>query len=154
MVVNILKPVLAPRRFAVERAGNALFLQFGYGSDSELAAQSVKDPRNVVLDLHARNYITDKEFDPSKLLKTDKFGICPTSTTITATYRINSPGLTAAAAGSITASKAASIRFRKTASLSASKMAEIRNSIEASNEEPITGATPETTATELKRRIL
>ena len=154
IVTNILKPVLAPRRFAVERHGNSLFLQFGYGSDSELVSKSVEDPRNVVLNMHARNYITDKEFDPSKLMKTDKFGICPTNTTLTITYRINTPGKTAAAAGSIQSTGTGRFRFRKESDLASGKMGDIRTSIEASNEEPVTGATPETTATELKRRIL
>ena len=154
VVVNILKPLLASRRFTVERTGNALFLQFGYGSDSELSEKSVKDPRNVIMNMHARDYITDKEFDPSKLLKTDKFGICPTNTTLTITYRINNPGLTAVSAGALSQVRAPRLRWRNSTSLSANKMAEIRQSIEISNEEPITGAQPETTATELKRRIM
>mgnify|MGYP003111129059 CR=1 FL=1 len=154
VVVNILKPILAPRRFAVERVGSALFLQFGYGSDSELSEKSVKDPRNVVMNMHARNYITDKEFDPSKLLKTDKFGICPTNTTLTITYRINNPGVTAASAGALSEVRATNLRWRNSTSLSANKMAEIRQSVEVNNDEPITGAQPETTAVELKRRIM
>ena len=153
-VTSVLKPILALRRYTVDRTGSSLFLQFGYGSESELTSKSVKDPRNVVLNMHAREYITDKEFDPSKLVKTDKFGICPSNTTLTVTYRINSPSKTATAANTIRASKAMTFRFRKAHTLSGAKMTEVRNSIDASNEIAITSAAPETGASDMKRRIL
>jgi hypothetical protein len=35
------------------------------------------DPANVVLNRAAKNYITDKSFDPSDLMGTDKLGIGP-----------------------------------------------------------------------------
>lgn len=154
VVVNVLKPVLAARRFTVERQGNAMYLQFGYGSDSELTTKSVKDPRNVVMNMHAKDYYTAREFDPSKLLRTDKFGICPTDTTLTVIYRINSPAATAASAGTLNKVSSAKLRFRKSSQLSATRMAEIKRSIECTNDEAITGANPETTTAELKRRIL
>ncbi len=53
-VRNILKAAPVARRFTVEREGNRTYLQFGYGSDSELLSNSVVDPSNLVLDLNGR----------------------------------------------------------------------------------------------------
>ena len=154
VVVNILKPVLVPRRYTVERSGNSLVLQFGYGSESELVEKSVKDPRNVVLNMHAKTYYTQREFDPSKMLKTDKFGICPSDTTLTIAYRINSPNLTAVPAGNLNAVQNPKLFFRNVNSLSAGKTRDIKSSAEATNDLLIAGASPEVSTNELKRRIL
>ena len=88
-VRNLLKAVPVARRFVVEREGQATYLQFGYGSDSELLSNSVVDPTNLVLDLNGRDYVTDLDFDPTKLISTDKFGIAPANTTLRIGYRVN-----------------------------------------------------------------
>ena len=59
-VASILKAVPVARRFVLEQTATESFLQFGYGSDSELLNNSVLDPTSLMLDLNGRNYITDK----------------------------------------------------------------------------------------------
>jgi len=154
LVTNIIKPMVAARRFTAERNSNSLWLQFGYGSKDELTTKSVPDTANVVLDMHARDHITATELDPSMLIKTDKFGIAPSDTTLSIVYRANNPGLTAASAGTINNVGTARFRFDKVDQLVTGTMRSVRNSLEITNDEPITGESPETTTDELKRRVL
>ena len=82
------KPV--PRRFVTEydTSGNT-FIQFGYGSSENLTSNLIADPADVVLDVNSKPYVTDQTFDPTNLIKTDKFGVVPTSTTLTIDYTAN-----------------------------------------------------------------
>ena len=91
-VPSIMKPVAVPRRFVTERHRSDTVLQFGYGSEEELKKPSVANPKNILLDVFGKDYFTDVSFDPSKLMGTDKFGVGPANTTLTVTYRQNSPG--------------------------------------------------------------
>jgi len=153
-VPSILKPVVVPRRFVVERELGSVNLQFGYGSTSELQSPSVADPTNVIFEMHGRDYITDTSFDPSKLLQTDKFGISPSNTTLTITYRANDPGNVNAAAGSVTQVSAPVLSFKDTTNLAPASMSDVRASLECFNEEPIVGDISLPTAEELRRRTI
>ena len=55
--------------FVVEQDGASVYLQFGFGSDSEITSDSVADPTNLVLDMTGRDFVQDKSFDPSKNTK-------------------------------------------------------------------------------------
>ena len=83
IVPSILKAIPVTRRFTLERDINNAYLQFGYGSESELTNESVVDPSKIVLQLHGRDYVTQQNFDPTNLTDTDKFGVGPSNTTIT-----------------------------------------------------------------------
>ena len=85
----VVKPKPVPRRYTVEMVGASTFLQFGHGSDKNLTTEKITDPSKVVLQQHAKNYITDKTFDPTRLLETDKLGVAPSNTTLTVIYRSN-----------------------------------------------------------------
>ena len=67
-----MKPIVVKRRFTVERDSTGCHLQFGQGSESEMSSPSIANPRDVVLQLHGKSHVTDREFDPYNLLKTDK----------------------------------------------------------------------------------
>jgi hypothetical protein len=86
-VPSILKPFPVPRRFVVNKSRITTILQFGYGSENELNTSSVVDPAQVVIQMHAKDYFTESAFDPTNLIKSDKFGVAPASTTLTITYR-------------------------------------------------------------------
>lgn len=85
----MIKPLSVPRRFTVEPTGRKTVIQFGQGSDKRMSDDKITDPSKVVLKAHAKNYITDKTFDPTKLLETDKLGVAPSNTTLTVIYRSN-----------------------------------------------------------------
>mgnify|MGYP003132776970 CR=1 FL=1 len=153
-VPSVLRPLIVPRRFVIEREQNSVFLQFGYGGPDEIRTPSVAEPKNVTLQLNGRDYITDKSFDPFKLLNTDKFGIAPANTTLTITYRTNTATNVNAAAGSVTKVVNPLVEFVNRSNLVDSKVADVVSSFESFNEEPITGDVRLPTSDEIKRRTI
>jgi len=83
-VPYVLAKIYAPRRFVVEYHDGFYYLVFGNGS-----ADSVTDPRNLVLNFSSRNYISDRAIDPKNIIESDKFGVGPSDTTLTVVYRAN-----------------------------------------------------------------
>ena len=153
-VPSLIRPMIVPRRFVVEREQNEIYLQFGYGSDKEITTPSVADPKNVVIDFNGRDHITDKSFDPYRLLPSDKFGVAPSNTTLTITYRTNTATNVNAAAGSVTRVIRPLIEFEDRSTLLESSISDIINSLESFNEEPINGDTTLPSANEIRRRTI
>jgi hypothetical protein len=152
-VVNLLKAVPVARRFVVEREGQATYLQFGYGSDSELLSNSIADPTNLVLDLNGRDYITDLDFDPTNLISTDKFGIAPSNTTLRVGYRVNLNNDVNAAVNTIVGVDRPLFRFASQGSLSQAIRNTVISSIEVLNEEPFVGDISLPSSDEIKQRV-
>ena len=46
-VPSIMKPKKAPRRFVFEQLSNQYYLQFGYGSETNLTNEKISDPSNI-----------------------------------------------------------------------------------------------------------
>ena len=153
-VPSVLRPMVVPRRFVVEKERDNVYLQFGYGGPSEIRTASVAEPKNVVLQLNGRDYVTDKSFDPYRLLKTDKFGVAPANTALTIRYRTNTASNVNAAAGSVTKVVAPLIEFTNRGDLLDSKVNEIIASLESFNEEPIVGDSRLPSSEEIRRRTI
>ena len=85
---KIIKPIQVPRRFVLERQPGRTFIQFGFGSESDLTSDLVVDPTNVLLKMNGKNYITDTSFDPYNFISSDKFGVVPTNTNLNMHQRI------------------------------------------------------------------
>jgi len=151
-VPSVLRPFVVPRRFVVERLRNTTFLQFGHGTDDELTNSSVSGPAELALKMHGRNHTTDKSFDPSKLMSTDKFGIAPANTTIVVNYRVNTSSNVNVGTNGLTKLKVKKVKFGDSTSLSASKMRDVEASLEVSNSNPIVGGVSLPDITEIKRR--
>jgi hypothetical protein len=150
----IMRPFVVPRRFVVEQdKRNSTFLQFGFGSETELKTESVLDPRTVTLKRSGKNYVTDPSFDPTKLTETDKLGISPASTRLTVIYRTNTRNNVNVATGKLTKPSRAILDFKDIGDLSQDKVISVRQSIEVNNESPIIGDVSSPTSEELKRRI-
>ena len=150
---SIVKPVIVPRRFIVRRGQQEVNIIFGYGSDSQLSSPSLLEARDVVLDLHSKNHVTDSAMDPTVLIKGDKFGIAPSNTTLFVTYRRNTSNNSNAAAGSISEVANTIMEFKNRTSLSQTTMRTVRSSLEVSNENPIQGDVRNPTITELRELI-
>ena len=146
-----IKPV--PRRYVVEYddQGNT-FLQFGYGSADNLTGDVVADPADVVLNLTGRQYVSDTTFDPTNLIKTDKFGVVPTDTTLTIVYRANNVETINAPVGAISDIAASNVQFRDEQTLVGSTVQTILASLEVENENPIIGDTEDLLADEIRQR--
>ena len=153
-VTNILKAVPVARRFTLENQNNHVTLQFGYGSESELLTDAVVDPTEVVLDLNGRNYTTDIDFDPTKLIGTDKFGIAPSDTTVVVNYRHNTIADANAAIGSINTKGAAFFKFPSQGALDKATRNTITTSLEVTNEVPFVGNISLPSADEIRLRAI
>ena len=152
-VRSVMKAVPVARRFTVEPATDTTFIQFGYGSDSELLSNSVVDPTNLVLDLNGRTYVTDAGFDPTKLLSTDKFGISPSNTTLRIAYRINTTNDVNASSDTVTFVENANFRFASQGALSNQTRSIVQGSLEVTNDDPFTGDISLPNSEEIKQRV-
>jgi len=104
------------------------------------------------LDAHGRNYVSDTSFDPSNLIKSDKFGVVPTNTTLTVIYRANNVGEINVSAGSLTKVLSPDVVFKNRDDLVGSTVSEIITSLEVENEEPILGDSELIQADEIRQR--
>jgi len=151
--VMSLMPV--PRRFMVEYGTSGTpTLQFGYGSADNITGNVIADPADVVLDVVGRDYISEPTFDPSNLIKTDKFGVVPTNTTLTVVYRSNNQDNVNSSVGGINSVISPVLSFQDESVLSQNTLTEIVQSLEVDNEEPIMGDTSVMQADEIRMRAL
>jgi hypothetical protein len=150
-VPSILKPYLVSRKFVVERTRSSTILQFGSGNPSE--SNVVADPTSVAMDIFGKDYVTDTTFDPTRLSKTESYGIVPSNTTLAISYRNSSPLNSNLAVGSLNKASNPILEFEDRQSLNSSTISTIVGSVEVSNEEPIVGNVTNATTSEIKRRI-
>tara|TARA_R110000824_G_scaffold28652_11_gene96124 strand:+ start:4678 stop:6468 length:1791 start_codon:yes stop_codon:yes gene_type:complete len=137
---SLVRPFIATRRFTTEKDRNSTSLQFGYGSDSEIATPTLAEPSNVVLQRHAKSYVSDTVFDPSDLVGTDKLGIGPENTTLTITYRSNTTNSSNAAVGDVNTVSSPIFEFNDPTIATSAEAVTAINSLECYNEEPIVGS--------------
>ncbi len=155
VVPYVMKLMPVPRRFMVEYGGGGVpTLQFGYGSADNITGNVIADPADVVLDVVGRNYISEPTFDPSNLIKSDKFGVVPTNTTLTVVYRSNNQGNVNSSVGGINAVVNPILAFRDETVLSQNVITQIIQSLEVDNEEPIMGDTAVLQGDEIRMRAL
>ena len=152
-VRSIIKPFIATRRFVVQRDDTGTYLQFGFGSEEEDTTGLV-DPSRIALNLHGKKTITNNSFDPTKLLSTNKLGISPSNTTLTIRFRSNSEAGTSTPSNSVNKVNAVEMQFASQANLDSNLVNTVKNSIEVTNEEPISSVNSDVTLEELKQRAM
>ena len=150
----IMKPFPVPRRFVVEQLKNETILQFGYGTADNIDANTLTDPSTVILNVHGKNYVTDQTFDPLQLIESDKFGIVPTNTDLTVSYRINSSQNVNVPVGGLNKVVRPLFEFANFNTLSTNLLNSTAGSLEVENENPIVGDVSFPSSDELKRRII
>lgn len=137
--LKIMKPVVAPRRFIARFEDGLASLVFGNGKeDADSVLDSVNDPTKVVLEKYGKDYISSTVLDPTVLSKNDKFGIGPSNTVLSITYRANGSDIASAGALTLTSVDAPRFVFPLGATDQDKKNAVI-TSIESENEEQIVG---------------
>lgn len=151
-VPKILKPKKVPRRFVFEQLSNQYYLQFGYGSETNITNEVISEPNKVILNVNGKDYITDETFDPTNLIETEKMGVCPTDTTLTIKYRKNSTNINNVASKALTAVGDTSFSFANRGSLSSAKVSNVIGSLEFENEKPIIGSVSSPSTQEIKYR--
>ena len=149
----ILKPFTVPRRFIVDRQFFSTTLVFGSSSEMLDPKSRVADPSNVVMKVHGKNYISDEAFDPSRLITSDKFGIGPSNTDLTVTYRVNTEANVNARIGALSKVTDAKFEWEDPSVLAPESQIYVMGTLEVDNEEPIIGDVSEPDSSEIKRRI-
>jgi|TARA_R110000787_G_scaffold104748_1_gene212070 hypothetical protein len=141
-----------PRRYTVDFEEGETIIQFGYGSEESLTNDEVADPADVTLQRFGKNYVSDDSFDPTKLLRTDKFGVVPANTVLTVTYRVNTTSNVNAAANTVTTVINPLLVFKDRPSLESSKISIMTDNIECTNEDSILGDITTPTVDEVRLR--
>jgi hypothetical protein len=153
-VSSILKPFPVPRRFIVNRTRNTTFLQFGYGSEDQITTDTILDPAQVVLEMHAKNYFSDTAFDPTNLIKSDKFGVSPSNTTLTIIYRKANAATSNVASNTITRVVNTSYTFPNMMNTTTAQRLAVQNSLEVTNEQLLVGEIRLDQAEELRQNTM
>jgi len=153
-VKEILRPIMVPRRFTFEYDGENYYLQFGFGSEDELTIDPVADPSSVSLKLHGRDYISDIDLDPSKLMSSDTLGISPSNTQLKIVYRRNTNSNPNAPSGAIRNLSNIVMDFVDLLSLNSTKANGVRGSLEVNNLDPIVGSSVSPSNEEIKQRAI
>ena len=151
-VPYILKPVSVSRRFKVDATADGLYLQFGQGSEE--TPVEIKDPSEVIMQLHAKNYVSDMSFDPSILNQTDQLGVSPSNTTLTIVYRINTNENVNTAARTVNRVQIADFAFpaENEGALDENLMSDVIDSLAVNNDDPIVGDVGIISTREIKER--
>ena len=149
----LLKPVIVPRRFTVEKLNGQTVLQFGGGNEKDTTTDPIIDPASTVVKFHGRSYVSDFSFDPTNLLGTDTLGIAPSDTVIRIIYRTNNSTTVNVATNGLINVVSPLMDFDDIAQLNNSIMGEVLASLEVSNDSPISGDVTLPTTDELKIRI-
>jgi len=151
---SLVRPFIAARRFTTEKTTNAITMQFGYGSDDEVATPTLAEPSNVILQRHAKNYVSDTAFDPSDLIGTDKLGIGPANTTLTITYRANTTNSANAAIGAVNKISSPIVEFSDPTITTTTAATTVVTSLECYNEEPIVGSVRRPNTEEIRTQAM
>jgi len=149
---SIMKPIVVPRRFVVEKSATQTILVFGHGSESDISLDSIAEPNKTILNLHGRDFVTDRSFDPTNLISSDKLGVGPSDTTLTVIYRTSTGESVNAPVGTLTGVKNKRFVFDNMSSLSTTKVSTVRRSLEVLNEDPIIGDQINLTTDDIKQR--
>ena len=112
------------------------------------------DPSKIALNLHGKATISQNSFDPTKLISTNKLGISPSNTTLTISYRSNSEIGSSVGSNAVTRVVDSDLLFDSVESLDASEVSFVSNTLEVTNEEPITSVNSSITIEELKQRAI
>ena len=150
-VPSILKPYLVSRKFIVQHERNNVYIQFGSGESGQTDVAA--NPQSVAMDVFGKSYVVDTTFDPTALSKNKSFGIVPSQTTLTVNYRVTNPGTSNLATGKLNTVSNPQLNFGDVQLLTNVKMGAIYESLEVSNEVPISGDVSTPNTDELKQRI-
>jgi hypothetical protein len=136
----IMREKVSARRFTVEvDEEGTTYLQFGYGSEDSIKSDEYPDPSSVALQRYARDYYSDDSFDPSVLLKNDKFGVVPPAGELNVTFKRNNGDTVNLPVGSVDTVVSPTLSFPNTNAPSSTDRTFMIDSLDVENEEPILG---------------
>tara|TARA_Y100001973_G_scaffold55721_1_gene82312 strand:+ start:21607 stop:23409 length:1803 start_codon:yes stop_codon:yes gene_type:complete len=151
-VPSILKPIIAARRFVVERTETGLYAQFGHGNENSDKLTGILDPSRVAISLHGRRNITNNSFDPNELISNNKLGLSPSGKKLHFSCSLNEKRFTGVPANSINSVNNKTFYFENKANLDGITMRSVISSLEVTNPDPIVGDATTIGPTEIKQR--
>jgi hypothetical protein len=150
-VRSILKPFVATRRFVVEQNDQGTFMQFGFGSEND-ETTGLADPAKATIQMYGKRYVTDRSFDPTQLMRTNKLGISPDGTKLTIVYKVNDVNSTNVPVNALNTVGSRIIDFDNPDTLVTATRLAVEQSLEVNNDEPISLDTSAISNEELKVR--
>lgn len=151
-VPQIVKPKIVPRRFVLDQDETGTYLQFGYGTDEEIAITDIAEPSQISLQMSGKPYITDTAFDPTKLLDSNTLGVAPSNTTLTVLFYQNDSDSVNVAQGNLNTVTISSMTFPNANGITDALQSGVRSSLEVSNDTAIVGNTSLPTSEEIRYR--
>ena len=115
---------------------------------------SVVEPAQTVLQLQAKRYSSEASFDPTNLIKSDKFGVSPSNTVVTVVYRKSNPLTSNVAAGTINTVQLPIMEYENRQNTIPTERTNVVASMEVFNQEPLTGEIRLDVADELRRSAM
>jgi len=147
----LLKLIKTARRFTTQvRDDNRMELRFGSGISDNADEEIIPNPDNVGSSLGMGVSRLDESFDPSNFLKTQTFGLAPSSTTLTVNYNFGGAVEHNVPANSITSFNRKTYNIA-TEGIDAAKKAASENSIKITNDKPASGGASQETLTQIKQ---
>lgn len=150
-VPSILKPKLVQRKFVVQNERRTTYLQFGSGQQVDESVYA--EPIEVAASVFGKSYTTSNTFDPTRIHKNSSFGIVPSNTTLTVTFRTTNRDSGNVAVGGLKSVSSVLMDFKDRQNLANSLVQDVIDSLEVYNEEPISGFEPIPSSAELKLQI-
>lgn len=150
-VPSIIKPTLVSRKFVTQFDRSQVVLQFGSGKQG--SSDVVANPQNVAVNVFGKSYVSLPTFDPSRLSENESFGIVPSNTTLTVTYRTTNASNSNVAIGNLNSVNVGVFEFENQQNLVGSTVSQVKSSLEVTNESPIAGDVSLPSTNEIKQRV-
>ena len=128
-----------PKRFVTRlKSNDVMQIQFGAGENSVVDEEIIPNPDNIGLGIKDGRSKLEFAYDPSNFLYTGAYGLVPTNTRLTVTYKVNTFGR-AANVSAQSISRVGQLNLKIKPNLDASLLQYIRDSITVNNITPATG---------------
>ena len=148
----MMRPVAVERKYTVSYSAGRATIQFGSGNPTELNLRPIPDPATVLLDKHAKSYITETSFDPTKITTSDTLGVGPANTSLSIIYRVVNSATANVPVGGLNSISSPRVEFRDRSVLNDSVIQTVVSSFECYNEDAIVGSNNTITLDEIKIR--
>jgi len=151
---KILSMLTTPRRFKTSiTEQNNFKLHFGSGISSYSDEHLLPNSENLATGLPGERNKIDKAFDPSNFLYSRTYGLAPTNTTLTITYRVGS-GISSNVNSKEINAVDSMTKQLDDQGLNAATTAIVKASVAVINEEPATGGSGPESIEDVKRNAL
>ena len=135
----LIKIKRVPNRFTTRfKSDENIEIQFGAGESGTIDEQIIPNPDNIGLGIKDGRSQLDLAYDPANFLFTGTYGVVPSNTTLTVTYKTNPLGIKANVQAN-TITERDILRVRQKPGIDGNLAAYVKQSITSTNPQPATG---------------